>query len=316
LRPAFIPLQQEGRPMARGAKSRSPRRAETDKSLKELQACVLNLSSQSEQATRCEEMLKNSTPWLNFAMFAATDEAVESIPESEIATCWNTKHNALYGQYQDIRGPDGKTIVHSKASFQDPGVVQDFLPGERGCAYTHMRLWQQVVNSEAPALVLHDDAQIVFQRPGGSSSNGTSFAARLELGLREAEQREADVLYLNWSGFYDGCYRWHKPKRGKKSPVVRKAEYVWTSGAYVIWPKGAQKLLAAAKPMNQPVDNFMAWECREERLNSWVLLDEADTKDAWCGGIISQVQVESCEKKPDGVSEGAAVLRAAAKAGS
>lgn len=276
---------------------------------KDLKAYVFNLSSHPEQATRCEEMLKKEAPWLNFTIFRVTDEA-ETIPESEVAACWNTKSNALYSQYQDVYGPDGKTVVHSKTSFQDPGVDQSFLPGERGCAHSHMRLWKLVVESQAPALVLPDDAEIVFEKPGGSVSSGASFAARLELGLHEAKQREADVLYLNWSGFYDGCYRWHKPPRGKKSSVLRKAEYVWTSGAYVIWPKGAEKLLAVSQPMNQPVDNFMAWECREERLNSWVLLDEADVKDAWCGGIVMQV---SSYNKPAQMQD---VLRAAAKAGS
>jgi len=46
--------------------------------------------------------------------------------------------------------------------------------------------------------------------------------------------------------------------------------------------------------VNQPVDNYMAWECREGRLNSFVLLDEGDCWDTLgedddaAGGIVAQ----------------------------
>merc|ERR1712151_1089594 len=91
-----------------------------------------------------------------------------------------------------------------------------------------------------------------------------------------------------------------------KSPVLAKAEYVWTTVAYVIWPAGAKKLLERAQPMDQPVDNFMGWECREGRLNSFVLLDEGDTNDTWAGGIVTQLDFtgDSDIKKSDGGAQG------------
>jgi len=97
-----------------------------------------------------------------------------------------------------------------------------------------------------------------------------------------------------------------RPSRGKKSLVIRKAEYVWTTVAYVIWPSGAQKLLEQSKPMNQPVDNFMGWESREGRLSSWVLLDDGDTDDTWSGGIVTQLDFtgDSDIKKSDGGDQG------------
>merc|ERR1719401_765483 len=122
----------------------------------------------------------------------------------------------------------------------------------------------------------------------------------------EATKKGADVLYLGWAGFRDGNYKHHKAPRGKKNPVVRKAEYVWTTVAYVIWPKGAKKLLQAAKPMNQPVDNFMAWEAREGRLGAYVLLDEGDADDTWSGGIVTQLDFvgDIDIKKSDGGDQG------------
>ena len=46
--------------------------------------------------------------------------------------------------------------------------------------------------------------------------------------------------------------------------------YVWTTVGYVIWPSAA-KTFTRLLPMDMPVDNFMAWEAREGRLNSFVL---------------------------------------------
>merc|ERR1712176_188145 len=93
---------------------------------------------------------------------------------------------------------------------------------------------------------------------------------------------------------------------GKKSDIIRKAEYVWTTVAYVIWPAGAKKLLQKAKPMNQPVDNFMGWESREGRINAFVLLDDGDTNDTWAGGIVTQLDFngDSDIKKSDGGDQG------------
>jgi len=200
---------------------------------------------------------------------------------------------------------DGK-VLHTAAEFADPGVDYEFSPGERGCAHSHHRMWQHVAKMDGPLLILEDDVQIEFDRSGGGRMNGKAFRERLELGMKEATAKNADVLYLGWSGFRDGNYKHHAGSRGKKSTVVRKAEYVWTTVAYVLWPAGAKKLLERARPMNQPVDNFMGWESREGRLSSWVLLDSGDTDDTWAGGIVTQLDFtgDSDIKKSDGGDQG------------
>lgn len=250
-------------------------------------------------------MLEKELPWLSFEFFRASDGKVDQIPDGEVSKTWNTKNNSLYGAYEDVTDADGK-VLHTAEAFSDPGVEYEFSPGERGCAHSHYRMWQQVAGTSAPVLILEDDVQIVFERSSGSQMNGDIFKARLESGMQEATKRKADVLYLGWSGFRDGNYKHHASQRGRKDPFVRKAEYVWTTVAYVLWPAGAKKLLERAQPMDQPVDNFMGWECREGRLDSYVLLDEGDTDDTWSGGIATQLDFtgDSDIKKSDGGDQG------------
>jgi len=88
---------------------------------------------------------------------------------------------------------------------------------------------------------------------------------------------------------------------------IQKAEYVWTTVAYVLSQAGAKKLLAASNnSVNQPVDNFMANEASQGRLKSYVALDEADEDGTWAGGIVDQFdfQGDSDIKKSDGGHQG------------
>merc|ERR1719204_2726028 len=270
-----------------------------------LTALLLGLERRPDRRERCEQMLTKELPWLKHEFFRATDGKADTIPEEEVAKTWNTKNNSFYGSYEDVMDKEGK-VLHTAAEFADPGVDYEFSPGERGCAHSHYRMWQHAAKADGPVLILEDDVQLVFERTKGGMSSGNTFTARLELGMQEASKRDMDVLYLGWSGHRDGNYRHHSSSRGRKNPFVRKAEYVWTTVAYVIWPKGAKKLLQAAKPMNQPVDNFMAWEAREGRLGAFVLLDEGDSDDTWSGGIVTQLDFvgDSDIKKSDGGDQG------------
>lgn len=253
-----------------------------------LSALLLGLERRPDRRKRCEEMLARELPWLPVSFFSATDGKLDVIPDAEVATTWNTKCNSLYGAYEDVADKDGK-LLYSAAEFSDPGVVYKFSPGERGCAHSHFRLWQRAAESEHPTLILEDDVQLIYERTlGEDMMSGPIFTTRLEQGMKEARSHGADVVYLGWAGHRDGNYKHHTSEPGPKSPILRKAEYVWTTVAYVIWPEGARKLLERAKPLDQPVDNFMAWECREGRLNAYVLLDEGDDDETWAGGIVTQ----------------------------
>jgi hypothetical protein len=263
---------------------------------------MLGLERRPDRRERCETMLRKEVPWLDCEFFPATDGKADTIPDDEVAPTWNTRCNALYGNYEDVFDKDKKTLLHSKKEFEDPGVVYKFSPGERGCAHSHRRMWARVAEASAPVLILEDDVQLVFERSCGGTSSGKTFTDRLNLAMLEAERKQAEVLYLGWSGFKDGNFEHMKKIRGRKSAVVRRAEYVWTTVAYVLWPAGAKKLLKRAAPLDQPVDNFMAWESREGRLASYVVLDEGEGSDTYSGGIVAQVDFtgDSDIKKSDG----------------
>jgi len=304
--PMRKPAAAARKPAAAAARSRTPaprasKAGEPSEASRGLVALLLGLERRQDRRTRCEDMLKKEVPWLQFEFFPATDGKAHTIPEEEVAKSWNTKCNALYGEYEDIH-KDG-VLVHSVADFKDPGVMYDFSPGERGCAHSHYRMWQRAVDAPGPLLVLEDDVQLIFKRTKGGKANGKVFTQRLNLAMAEAEKKkDVDVLYLGWAGYRDGNYKHHKAQRGKKNDIIRKAEYVWTTVAYVIWPAGAKKLLDASKPLNQPVDNFMAWEASQGRLNSYVVLDEGDADGQWEGGIVAQCDFlgDSDIKKSDG----------------
>jgi len=296
-------------PPARAMKvAKAAKVQEPSADVKELEALVVNLKRRDDRWERVSTTLKTELPWLSFERFYATDGKENPIPDDEVAPKWNTGPNALYGEYEDTFGPDGK-LIHSAESFKSPGVEYLFSPGERGCAHSHYRIWQKAAESDKPTLVLEDDVKLNFERTGGmGDSNGKIFTQQLNLGMEEARKCADgfDVLYLGWSGHRDGNNRYLKSTRGKKNPIVRRVEYVWTTVAYVLWPEGARKLLKAASPMNHPVDNFMAWEAREGRLNSFVLLDEGDQDSDWSGGVVDQYdfQGDSDVVKSDGGHQG------------
>jgi len=193
--------------------------------------------------------------------------------------------------------------------YLEPGLVQKMSGGERGCAHSHFRLWKVAADRTEPTLALEDDAQIVFDRTGGNGmSSGKVFTARLVAALKRAP-KDFDVIYLGWSGWRGGHYRRRDENDGEDEEsrkFIRKAEYVWTTVAYVISQAGAKKLLAAAGPMNQPVDNFMAWEASQGRLNSYVCVDEGDEDGTWSGGIVDQYdfQGDTDITKSDGGHQG------------
>lgn len=203
--------------------------------------------------------------------------------------------------------PTGKK-TKLKLMLKKEGDTMKMSGGERGCAHSHHRLWGIAASRSSNTLVLEDDVHIKFERNGGKGKmNGSVFTKRLELALNEAPA-DFDVIYLGWSGWRGGhLYHWPESCTDPKtSHILQKSEYVWTTVAYVISPKGAKKLLKAARPMNQPVDNFMAWEASQGRLNSYVVLDEGDDNSTWAGGIVDQFdfQGDSDIKKSDGGVQG------------
>lgn len=248
--------------------------------MKDLKCFVINMDRRPDRMEKVSKLVDSQLPWLSYERFRASDGKNDNIPLTQIDEKWNTAANSNYGEYDHPR-------------FSNPGVWYKMSPGERGCAHSHYRLWEIAAKAKGMTFVLEDDAQIHFDRSAGNGKmNGKVFTDVLKRGI-EAMPKECDVLYLGWSGHRAGNYKFHKEetkKAGLPHAVgnLRKVEYVWTTIAYLITPKGAAKLLKASQPMNQPVDNFMAWEAREGRLNSYVIVDDGDAEDDWAGGIVDQ----------------------------
>lgn len=187
--------------------------------------------------------------------------------------------------------------------YREPGLVQKMSAGERGCAHSHRRMWALAAKRAAPTLVLEDDCSLVFERSGGMGlSSGASFTTQLCKAIKEVP--DFDVLYCGWSGHRGGNFKLREDE--DTGNTVRKVEYVWTTVAYLLSQVGAKKLLAAANPIDQPVDNMMAWEASQGRLNSFVVLDEGDDDELWSGGIVDQFDFfgDSDVVKSDGGHQG------------
>lgn len=108
--------------------------------------------------------------------------------------------------------------------------------GERGCCASHMASWKICAKQSKPLIVLEDDAVIL-----------KNFGQSLSDALAECPKDTGAV----WLSSKDRG----APKRAGK--VLMKPYFVWTTFGYVIWPKAAKKLLSL-RPMDAPVDNFMA----------------------------------------------------------
>jgi len=163
--------------------------------VKDLSALVVNLKRRDDRWERVSTTLKTELPWLSFERFFATDGKENPIPDNEVAPKWNTKCNALYGEYEDTFGPGGE-LIHSAASFTNPGVEYLFSPGERGCAHSHYRIWEVAAKSDKPTLVLEDDVKLNFERTGGMGDcNGKIFTQQLNLGMER--QRRAQMASMS-----------------------------------------------------------------------------------------------------------------------
>mmetsp|Transcript_21095 Transcript_21095/g.59669 ORF Transcript_21095/g.59669 Transcript_21095/m.59669 type:complete len:272 (+) Transcript_21095:62-877(+) len=114
-------------------------------------------------------------------------------------------------------------------------------PGERGCCASHVAAWKLAARRQHPLLVLEDDAAAL-----------PSFTASLAQAVKEAPEGTG-MIFL--SSKDRGT-----PKRVGK--VLMEPHYVWTTVGYLVWPEAARKLLRM-RPLDMPVDNFLAWHIKE-----------------------------------------------------
>merc|ERR1712194_131416 len=154
---------------------------------------------------------------------------------TDVTHTWNTAHNCVFQKKRAIRKG-----WNDLDTYVDRDL--DMSPGERGCASSHIRAWQNCLevastDGNEPLLVLEDDA-----------APTVDFVETVALAL-EALPSNADILYLGYSQASD----W----RRQISANLVESEYVWTTVAYIVWPSGARKFLSKL-PIDGPVDNWMA----------------------------------------------------------
>lgn len=221
--------------------------------VKSFRTLVLNLDRRSDRWKGIQDRLASLERAGVLAMerFPATDGQVEgAIDEGAVLQEWTTDRNSKY---------DGRPGYRA-------GVKLKMTPGERGCAMSHVRAWRTVASVggsdakddgcrgvEEPVLIFEDDA--VLKK---------AFTKRLRSAVDASSEAGADVLYL---GYINGA-----PWRRRIAPGLQEAEYLWTTVAYALWPRGARKLLQT--PVDCPVDNFMAWQSATKRILAFAVVPE------------------------------------------
>jgi len=138
---------------------------------------------------------------------------------------------------------------------------RELLWGELGCTISHLRVWEEcALRAEAgerrPTLVLEDD--MVFPE---------LFAPKLARVLAAADAAPAahgvpapDLIYLLSKPFGETA----RGTRSAEAPIDDERQLVFNpppsrkTGAYLIWPAGARKLVASALRTNLvPSDDFL-----------------------------------------------------------
>lgn len=228
-------LLQRGKPAAAiaGKRAKFSEQLPVEQSLATL---VINLDARPDRWTRMVQRLRalNQSGLLNAQRFRATDaKEVDLIATADVRETWRTDRNADYV---------GLFYVRKKLNLSS---------SERACAHSHVRVWQEIAKQEVekPTLVLEDDALL-----------SADFATRLRDLLRQFESVRAvgpDMLYIGYSEA--------EPLVNKVGKGVYQAPYLWSTIGYLLWPKAARTLLAA-RPVDQPVDNFIAWQIKRGRM--------------------------------------------------
>ncbi len=152
-------------------------------------------------------------------------------------------------------GVDGHHLSPSQRSAY--GAVEararlgrDLLPGEIGCALSHIGVFRTIVERRIEeALVLEDDAVL---------STDTIEVLR----RRATLQKDRDVVLLHHQGDSGPTPRGAEISAWGRIPIWdrfhsgRFVEHAWSTGAYLITQAGAKKLLQVAHPIWSPIDQL------------------------------------------------------------
>jgi len=234
-------------------------------------ARYLNLRHRTDRKAKMEE------EFLSAGLAAVRVEATtgDTVPETLVGHEWDTTLNARYDK-------NCKPCILRMSS------------GERGCAASHVGLWESCYHSGIPLLILEDDANL-----GSNFVNEVNqLITAVQSALPEEERRV--LIFL---GAQVGSYRNSGQTLRAKLTIweasgtagcrtLHEAAWLWQTHAYIIWPAAAAELLASL-PVDCPADVFLSRFFHERRLSGLVTDPElAWQTEAYHGGDIVHSSLE------------------------
>lgn len=125
-------------------------------------------------------------------------------------------------------------------------------PGALGCALSHIGVWQTVAHSNAPALVVEDDAR--------TNAHGRTLMHTFPMPAADTY----DVLLLG----HLLRRKWQVPAAdSSRAPQISPYHGEWMLlHAYIITPEGAQRALKCALPVRKHIDGYLSDETVAGRL--------------------------------------------------
>ena len=161
-----------------------------------LPALVVNLARRKDRWEEIACRLGKLRDILNFERVDSVDGTIDTISPNVVTTSWSTARNWRYVTKAFEGGTECGYTAKELA----------LTPGERGCAASHVRVWQRCAGNSGPLVILEDDAKPL-----------KGFSARLREALQDLSSQETDILYL--------AYTQAAPWRRKVSASVRGAVF-------------------------------------------------------------------------------------------
>lgn len=148
--------------------------------------------------------------------------------------------------FKRIEAVDGKTLSPETLaawSTHHPDGSLVLSVGEVGCLLSHRRAWEQIAKSDKPGVVLEDDLH---------------FAPAAELALKSLDwlPLDADLVKLETTGKTIAVSRTHHPVESGCS-VRRLAGAHLGTGAYIVTPLAAKRLMATVTCCDRAIDHLM-----------------------------------------------------------
>lgn len=183
---------------------------------------------------------------------------------------------------QVVAGIDGLTLDRAELVREGllDGENEYYSPGSLGGSLSHRRLWQECVAEGVPRMVFEDDAcmrgdiaaRVAALADSPALDNcdivflGHNVDAPLTVMMPDG-LLSAVYFGLNRDGREDFYAGFCKPEPRRPPPVLHAAVMVWGCIAYVVTPRGAERLLQTCFPLSSKGKVHMHSEGRDVRTN-------------------------------------------------